>query len=309
MALDPRRMLELLRIAEHGSYSRAAAAQGVSQPALSNSIATLERMLGVRLLERGAQGASLTEYGRLLADHATSLRSLLDRAAADIELRRRGLEGSLVIGASPVACVELVPAALARMKADTPNVTVFVHEKPDDELLSGLRSGDIDLVVSPAGLSNDPPDIERAFLLRDHFAIAMRAQHPLSGCKSVTLRQLRGFPWAMPDPNTAMYRHIELAFSAENEPWPAAIVSTNSITAIKSLIMRTDFVTISSRSVMAPEIAAGLLAAIAFRKRHFGRDIVLRRRRTRWSPLCELFGKHLRAVAGSVEAATAAHKP
>ena len=54
--LDPKRLLDLLRIAEHGSYTRAAAAQGVSQPALSNSIAALEKALGVRVLERTRHG-------------------------------------------------------------------------------------------------------------------------------------------------------------------------------------------------------------------------------------------------------------
>jgi len=68
--LDPKRLIELLRIAEHGSYTRAAAAQGVSQPALSNSIAVLERALGVRVLERTRHGATLTDVGRLLASHA-----------------------------------------------------------------------------------------------------------------------------------------------------------------------------------------------------------------------------------------------
>ena len=154
-------------------------------------------------------------------------------------------------------------------------------------------------MISPAGQTNDPRDIEREVLVRDRFALIARAQHPLSRVKSAALRQFRDFPWVMPDPNTAMYRHIELVFSAENEPWPAAIVSTNSITAIRSLLLYTDFVTISSRSVMGPDIAAGLLVAIPFRRQHFTRDIVLRRRRhIGRTPLSEKFLQHLRAVAG-----------
>src|SRR5262245_45708592 len=86
--IDPKRLIELLRIAEHGSYTRAAAAQGVSQPALSNSIAVLEKSLGVRVLERTRHGATLTDVGRLLASHAAALDSVLARAAGEVALKK-----------------------------------------------------------------------------------------------------------------------------------------------------------------------------------------------------------------------------
>ena len=77
MALDAKRLIDLLRISEHGSYTHAAAAEGISQPALSNSIAVLEKELGVRVLDRTRRGATLTDFGRLLVSHAALLESLL----------------------------------------------------------------------------------------------------------------------------------------------------------------------------------------------------------------------------------------
>ena len=155
MAPDPKRLLELLQIAKHGSYTRAAAAQGISQPALSNSIAVLERSLGVRLLDRTRHGATLTDFGRLLASHAESLDALLARASEDVRLKKLGMEGSLAVGISPVASVELVPNAIARVKHETPDISVRIYERPDDQLLESLRSGEIDAMVSPAGLLTD----------------------------------------------------------------------------------------------------------------------------------------------------------
>ena len=72
-SVDPKRLIELLRIADRGSFTRAAAALGVSQPALSNSVAVLEKMLGVRVFDRTRNGATLTEFGRLLAGHAAAI--------------------------------------------------------------------------------------------------------------------------------------------------------------------------------------------------------------------------------------------
>ena len=73
MEPDYRQLMYLLAIAECGSFSRAAAKLRMSQPALSNSIAALERALGVRVLDRTRNGATLTDFGRLLANHAEAL--------------------------------------------------------------------------------------------------------------------------------------------------------------------------------------------------------------------------------------------
>ena len=63
MNIDPRYLANLLSIAKHGSFNRAAAARGISQPALSNSIAQLERRLGVTVLDRSRSGSQLNEFG------------------------------------------------------------------------------------------------------------------------------------------------------------------------------------------------------------------------------------------------------
>jgi LysR family transcriptional regulator of gallate degradation len=299
--LDPKRLIELLRIAEHGSYTRAAAAQGISQPALSNSIAVLERSLGVRVLERTRHGATLTDVGRLLASHAAALDSVLARAAGDIELKKQGLEGSVVVGVSPIACVDIVPDAIARLKRETPNVSIHVHERPDDELLTDLRSGEIDVMISPTGLLTDPPDIEREVLMRDRFAVAMRRKHALARRKSLSLAELRGEQWVMPNAHTTMWRQIEALFAAENEPWPMNCVTTNSVTALKGLVIRSDAVSISSDRLVKLEIEAGYLTCVPLRKPHFAREICLRqRRRGNLTPLAQRFVESIRSVAADI---------
>src|SRR5262252_6965864 len=105
-SLDPKRLIDLLRVVEHGSYTRAAEARGVSQPALSNSIGGLERQLGLRLLNRDRRGITPTDYGALLVEHAKTLEALLSRASQELELKRSGLLGSLRIGMTPVAAAQ-----------------------------------------------------------------------------------------------------------------------------------------------------------------------------------------------------------
>lgn len=301
MMLDPKRLLELLSIAETGSFTKAAAARGVSQPALSNSMALLEKALGVRVLERSRSGAALTDYGQLLASHAQALSALLARAADDVRLKKQGLEGLLAVGASPLACVALVPNAVAEVGNKSPNIRVEIYERPDDQLMHGLRTGEFDVTVSPAGGESDPPDVIRETLISDIAVLTVRRRHPLARRRHVTLKELRDERWIFPSAHTAMWRHIEALFTADNVPWPANYVTTNSVLALHSLVMSTDSVTISSPHLMKPQLAAGQLVSIPFRKPHFVREIVLRMRRDQaLSPLAERFVAELRAEAAAL---------
>jgi DNA-binding transcriptional LysR family regulator len=300
-SVDPKRLIELLRIADRGSFTRAAAALGVSQPALSNSMAVLERMLGVRVFERTRNGASLTEFGQLLAGHAAAIDSVLSRAAGELEAKKRGLEGSLIVGASPVACIDIVPKAVALLLRETPNIVVSIEERADDELIAALRSGEIDLVVNSAGLLAEGRDIVSETLARDIFVVAMRKGHRLASKKSLLIADLRDAQWVMPSPHTTMSRQIELLFSAENQPWPSQAIVTNSITALKSIIMQSECVTISSKKLVELEVRAGRLACVPMRKQHFTREICLRRRRAPRSPLVERLIAAVRAAAAGTD--------
>ncbi|MCK9914835.1 LysR family transcriptional regulator [Microbacteriaceae bacterium K1510] len=304
MTLDPKRLMELLSIAETGSFTKAAAARRVSQPALSNSMAVLEKALGVRVLDRSRSGAALTEYGRLLTAHAQALSALLARAADDVRLRRQGLEGLLTIGASPLACVDLVPNAVAAVERKSPNVRVQVEERPDDQLIHGLRTGAFDVTVSPSGAEGDAPDIVCEPLISDVPVVMVRRRHPLARRRRVTLKELSGARWVFPSAHTAMWRHIEALFAAGDVAWPVNYVSTNSVLALRSLVMRTDSVTISSPHLMKLELAAGRLVGIPLAKPHFVREIVFRTRRDQpLSPLATRFVAALRSEASALRRA------
>jgi DNA-binding transcriptional LysR family regulator len=253
------------------------------------------------VLRRTRYGATLTEVGQLLASHAAALDSVLARAASEVELKKRGLEGSLVVGVSPIACIEIVPDAVARLTRSTPNISVSIYERPDGELLANLRSGEIDVTISPTGLLTDLPDVEREVLLHDSFVVIMRCEHRLARRKSLALAGLRGEQWVMPSAHTTMCRQIEAVFVAENEPWPPNCISTNSITALKSLVMRSDVVSIASGRLMPVERKAGYVACVPLRRPHFIRDICLRQRRNgNLTPVAQRFIAEVRAVAAEL---------
>lgn len=278
-SVDPRRLIELLRIAQRGSFTKAAEVLSVSQPALSRSISILERSLGVELLKRTRNGADLTKLGSHLVSYAEALDALLMRAAEDIRKNKVGLQGSIIIGVSPVACADLVPEAVVRLKAIWPGIAIMIDQGPDEVLLDKLRSSTIDLVVSTVGPGSETADIAREILMPDSLVVVARAGSPWAGLKTAGLGQFDKAHWVMPNPNTVMWQNIQSLFAAENTPWPDDCTISNSILAIKSLIARSDFVTISSRELMKPEVQSGAFVTVELQASRFARQICVRSRR------------------------------
>lgn len=299
MKADPRRLLDLLAVAKHGSFSAAAEAIRVSQPALSQSIALLEREFGVRVLERDRRGARLNEFGEALALHALALESLLDHAKEQMRLRQLGIEGPLAIGITPITAVGLVPRALEIFMRETPNVSVSVIEGLDDEILSMLRSRELDLIVCRLHGRPDYPDIEDESLIAAEWSLILRPDHPLAGLSSISLKELRDVQWVLPAGGSAFRRNLEALFATTGTRWPDSGVSTNSILAIKAIVMNTDCVTIMAPNLIEVERAARRLTAVPLIDAALLRPIVgmMWRRNDTVSPTAARFAKILRTLA------------
>ena len=301
MEIDPRHLRILLAIAEQGSFTRAAAAQRMSQPAISAGIALLEKELGVRVLERGRHGAQLNEFGRLLVRHARGLDALLGQAKAEIDLKRLGYEGPLLIGGTPVTLIELVPAAIERLARDSRRISITVMEGVDAALLEQLRAGEIDVMVSGVGHVSPPADVAQDALLELPFDAVVNAKHPIARRKVMSLRDLAGVQWALPTPGSAFRRHLEAMFVAAAVPFPESYWGCDSLLALKSLVTQADCVSILPRHAIALEVQAGVLRKIRLRDVASRRQIGTMTLRTRaLSPLADRFLAALRRAATAI---------
>src|SRR5688572_17167806 len=145
--VDPRRVLTFREVARLGSFSRAAEALSLTQPAVSQQVAALERQAGTRLLERGAGGLSLTPAGALLLEHADVVADRLEQAAGQLAELAGHAARELRIGAFPSALATRVPQALARLTEERPEIKADVAEGTTDELVEGVRAGALHVAV------------------------------------------------------------------------------------------------------------------------------------------------------------------
>ena len=144
LGVELRHLAALQAVASEGSFGRAAEALGYTQSAISQQIATLERVVGVRLIERpgGPRPVALTEAGRLLLRHAESIMSRLQAAQADMTALANGNSGALRIGTFQSVGAKVLPRVLSRFREEWPEVDVQLRESAyDEELTSWVESG------------------------------------------------------------------------------------------------------------------------------------------------------------------------
>jgi DNA-binding transcriptional LysR family regulator len=197
--LDPRRLALLREVARHGSFSRAADALYLTQPAVSRQIAKLEEEAGVRLLERNARGLRLTEAGRVAVERAEAIAGQLAAAEAEIEAIATLSAGRLRMTAFPTAASTLVLDAIRTFRRQHPEVEVMFVESGTNAGLRRLRAGEVDLALAFREHGRPAPDewsgLDAELLLVDPLFVALPASHPLADRSAVRLRDLADDGW------------------------------------------------------------------------------------------------------------------
>src|SRR3954471_20830258 len=139
MELDPRRLLTFQEVGRRRSFSRAAEELSLTQSAVSQQVAALERQLGLQLLHRGRGGVRPTEAGEALLAHAQALADRLDLAAAQLAELAGAERARLRVGSYPSALATVVPAGVARLLERRPGVELQLAERRQEDLPSGVR--------------------------------------------------------------------------------------------------------------------------------------------------------------------------
>src|SRR5262245_48803758 len=196
LGLDLRHLVALTTIADEGSFGRAAEKLGYTQSAISQQMAALERIVGLRLVERpgGPRPVSLTEAGEVLLRHADAIQARLLAAKADMKALEAGDAGRLRIGTFQSVGARILPTLLREFSDKHGGVEVLLRESSDEsELLEMVERGELDLTFWT--LPCPPGPYESVELLRDPYVLVVPAGSPLGGLKRPpTLKEISLHP-------------------------------------------------------------------------------------------------------------------
>ncbi len=185
------RQLEyLVEIAEHESFSRAARACGVSQPALSAQIQRLEEGFGTALFERQPRRVVPTAAGARMVESARRVLREVDALVDEATGLRDPLEGTLRLGVIPTIAPHLLPRVMASVREAFPRLRLLLQEERTERLTELLEGSELDLAL--VALESELGDLAVAPLFRDPFVLAASPHHPLAARRSVRPADLEG---------------------------------------------------------------------------------------------------------------------
>jgi DNA-binding transcriptional LysR family regulator len=197
--------------ADLGSIGRAAVSLRISQPALSKRVRALERVAGVKLLERSPTGVTMTDAGRQLYPEA---RKLLDQADAIAELLGRFEAGSgpLRLAVSHTIAESHLPPELVayQSRADAPHAAVELTAGNSSAVRAMVAEGRADLGIAAGRLPDDPDDrLEELELLDDEVVLAVPQGHRWYQRKEIPRDQFLGTPLIVRDPGAHSRRLVD----------------------------------------------------------------------------------------------------
>jgi DNA-binding transcriptional LysR family regulator len=196
-ATEIRQLIALVAVADEGSFTRAALRLGYSQSAISHQIATLERLVDCRLVQRptGSRSLQLTEAGERFRDHARDIIVRVHAAHAELEIWR-GPEtaGTLRVGSFATAGARLLPSLVRQLADAMPRLRIELTDAADaGDLLRAVEADELDATLALAPLPAG--SLTGVELERDGYVAIAAADSPLGGrAEPVGLEEIAELP-------------------------------------------------------------------------------------------------------------------
>ncbi len=276
--MDLKQLEYFVRVAELGSFTRAAQVLGVAQPALSRQVRLLEVELRQNLLTRNGRGATPTEAGQVLLEHGRGILHQVERAREELGRVRSGLSGRVALGLPPsVARVLAVPLTRA-FRQQLPQAQLSISEGLSTAMQENLMNGRLDIAVlyNPSPL----PGIELQALVEEELLLVQARPPGLQEDPPpppVSLRDMAGLPLVIPSRPNALRMHVESEMAAIGCK-PSIALEIDGVSAILDLVADGAGVAIlprnavmrsvrpsayTLRSVANPALRIGLATAIS----------------------------------------------
>jgi DNA-binding transcriptional LysR family regulator len=289
----------LMAVVHAGTMSKAARTLNTSQPAISRSIAELEKALGVRLLDRSRQGIELTEYGRALIDCGLTVFDDLRRGIKNIEFLADPTAGEVRIGTIHALAPTFVAAAIEQLSLRYPRIVFHLVAAELKELYSELNARNVDLlIVQKFDLISDRQfDFEP--LYNSSYVVVAGAKSPWARRRGLHLAELMNESWVLPPPDSIFGAIIARALGAKGVDYPRATIFSTHADMRMALLASGRFLSIFTTAVLGfpgktselrvlpielPISAPAPVGVVTLKNRSL-------------SPVAQLFVKHVREVA------------
>lgn len=236
----------LIAVADHGSFTRAAAALHVSQPAMSQQVKQLEESLGVKLLDRSHARLKPTDAGRIYIEHLRRALQSIDAAGRAVHDVENLAEGTLRIAFLPLFTPYLVGPVVAEFYRRYPGVTLSVEILAQARIEAALADDQIDVGVGFSTVELDSTTVEP--LHDEELHLVVGKKHPAFSRKTYPVKALDRTDLALFTPAFITRVPIDL-FLREHSVHPRIAVEANSVDSIVAVVKDSSLATILPASI------------------------------------------------------------
>jgi len=239
--IDPKRMRYILEVARAEAISTAAETLGVTQSALSRSIADVESALGLQLFHRLPRGIRLTEAGERFVTGAQRVLEEIDNLVAYVREPRDLIGGRLRVGFAPSGYVDHATRGLREFARAHPAVAVEVVTGTTQALCPRLLNGELDVLVGSSSYLERWRELDITPLARMHFACMVRLEHPLA-VQNEPLREIDvlGYPFILPRSVEPTYSDVAKRFVHHGLPPLQPRYAVDDFNVILRIVRATD---------------------------------------------------------------------
>ncbi|VVD33736.1 LysR family transcriptional regulator [Paraburkholderia dioscoreae] len=231
------RQLDALRaVAEAGSLHEAARRLFLTQPAISRSIRELEVELGMQLLTRSANGATLTPFAHQVLKRVFVVQREIGRIMEDAQTARGELGGRLTLAVTPPAATRALADSLIELTAARPGVKLDVIEWRGENIADGLRNGTIDVAIFTQ--YGEPKNAAFAWTRLYELDVQLTIAASYQGCETLTVEQIHALPWLLLDSPTDESSFVATLFGERGMPLPEHITRCSSMNLYLELSMQ-----------------------------------------------------------------------
>lgn len=259
--MSDRRLQVFHAVAGVLSFTRAAEALHMTQPAVTHQIRQLEEELNARLFDRGNNSISLTDAGAQVLNYADRIISLYGEMSESVKELTGDKAGLITLGASTTIAEYMLPGLLGDFRRHFPDVQITLRVANTDAIVALVADNTIDLGVVEGEVDNQLLRVERC--QEDELQVIMPPGHPLSSSKTIEPMALSSYPFIHREDGSGTRSVVERYLSAHgvdehtlNRPF-----ELGSTEAIKGAVQAGMGITIVSKATFSRELALGLLEA------------------------------------------------
>ena len=252
----------LAALADCTTLQQAALQVGVSQPSATKMLADLETAFQFTLFDRHPRGLRATALGAEVLAYAQRAQAGLAHFMEDLELKRHGGHGLLVVGAILGAGPDVVARAVAAIKRERPLLSIRLLGETSEQIGRALERRDIELAVGRFTTQQQYRFLDFTALSNEVVQLVVRRGHGLMRKRNPTLAELTGCPWIMQPQSNPTRQLLQAEFDQAGLAGPADVVECGSVFAMLQLLQTSDAVAALPESVVRDHVRAGLLRVL-----------------------------------------------